>query len=103
MYNGVVTFPSTFFALRSEKVAQKAQYDCKLIPCPRELSSSCAVSLAFDAAEVEGIAEIIDKNRVKFEAIYLYQNGSIDSHGNGNGDGNDNGEQEEKEIIIWAE
>lgn len=92
MYNGVITFPSTFFALRSEKVAQKAQYNCKLIPCPRELSSSCAVSLAFDAAQVEEMAQMIEQNRVKFEAIYLYKNSTVQ-------DDSDT----DKEIEIWAE
>ena len=92
MYNGVVTFPSSFFALRSEKLTQKAQYACKLIPCPRELSSSCAVSLAFDAAQVEEVAQVINKNRVQFEAIYLYQ------------EANAQGESETpKEIVVWAE
>ena len=96
MYDGVITFPSSFFALRSEKVAQKAQYDCKLIPCPRELSSSCAVSLAFNATQVEHIAELIERNRVKFEAIYLYRS-------NESGQENLGPENTEREIIVWAE
>jgi len=77
MLDGVVTFPSSFYAIRGEKVAKKANLTCKLIPCPRELSSSCAVSLAFEPADVEAVAELIERNRVQWEAIYLYQrNGS---------------------------
>jgi hypothetical protein len=77
MLDGVVTFPSSFYAIRSEKVAKKADITCKLIPCPRELSSSCAVSLAFDPDQVETVAAVIERNRVQWEAIYIYRrNGS---------------------------
>ena len=90
MFDGVVTFPSTFFALRSEKVAQKADHVCKLIPCPRELSSSCAVSLAFEAAQVEAIAEVIQQSKVKYEAIYLYTSGNPEEDSDHN-----------KKVVVW--
>ncbi|MEW5957497.1 MAG: DUF3343 domain-containing protein [Chloroflexota bacterium] len=73
MLDGVITFPSSFYALRGEKVVKKANFTCKLIPCPRELSSSCAVSLAFEPAQVEPIAAVIAQNRVQWEAIYIYR------------------------------
>ncbi|MEM7125105.1 MAG: DUF3343 domain-containing protein [Chloroflexota bacterium] len=90
MYNGVVTFPSSFFALRSEKIAQRADYNCKLIPCPRELSSSCAVSLAFDGALVAEMAQLITQKRIKYEAIYLYKDSHVGDESNG-----------QKEIVTW--
>lgn len=73
MLDGVVTFPSSFYAIRGEKIAKKANLACKLIPCPRELSSSCAVSLAFDPDQVETVAAVIAQNRVQWEAIYIYR------------------------------
>lgn len=77
MLDGVVTFPSSFYAIRGEKVSKKAAITCKLIPCPRELSSNCAVSLAFDPAQVDTVAAIIEQNRVQWEGIYIYErNGS---------------------------
>ncbi len=75
--DGVITFPSSFYAIRGEKVSKKANLTCKLIPCPRELSSSCAVSLAFEPEQVEKIVAVIDDNRIKREAVFIYQqNGS---------------------------
>jgi len=73
MLDGVITFPSSFYAIRGEKVSKKANLTCKLIPCPRELSSSCAVSLAFEPDKVEEIVAIIDKNRVMREGVFIYQ------------------------------
>ena len=74
---GVVTFVGTFHALRSEQCVKRAALVCRLIPSPRELHSSCAVSLAFEAAAVRHIAEVIARNRIHHEGIYLYDVGGL--------------------------
>lgn len=89
MLDGVVTFPSSFYALRGEKVSKKANFNCKLIPCPRELSSSCAVSLAFEPDQVENIASLMTQNRVQWEGIYIYQSNGVAGS--------------EQEVVEWQE
>ena len=37
----IITFPSVWHAFRAEKALKTAQISCRLIPIPRELSSSC--------------------------------------------------------------
>ncbi|MGI9862128.1 DUF3343 domain-containing protein [Moorella naiadis] len=56
----LLTFPSTFYALRAEKMVQAAGLKGKLIPVPRELSSLCGLALELDPA-------------VTAQALYLLQ------------------------------
>lgn len=73
MGDSVATFFSSFYALRGEKTLHKHDIPCKLIPSPRELSASCAVSLTFEASLVESVADLLARNRVQVEAIYIYE------------------------------
>lgn len=71
-FNAVVTFPSTFFAMQAEKRFSQSALTCKLIPSPRDLSSSCAVSLNFSGDLVERAKEILTSQNLTFDTLYLY-------------------------------
>jgi len=45
-----LTFPTTYFALRSEAVLQETPLDFKLVPVPRSISSSCGTALRCSCA-----------------------------------------------------
>ena len=74
----VVTFEGTMQALRAEKRVKAAGVPCRLVPTPRELSSTCALALMLAHADREaaGAALIADGWRV--EAAYDYPEGGAE-------------------------
>ncbi|WP_406676279.1 DUF3343 domain-containing protein [Moorella sp. ACPs] len=44
----LLTFPSTYYALKAEKIVQGAGLQGRLIPMPRELSSLCGLALELE-------------------------------------------------------
>lgn len=60
------TFPSTYYALRAEKLMQEAGLAARLIPVPRALSSSCGLALEIATADEEAAMVILGAN-VKLE------------------------------------
>ena len=55
----VILVYSTSYALRAEKVLNKAGIACKLIPVPRKLSSDCGVCVRIDRADVEAMEQAV--------------------------------------------
>ena len=72
LLEGVVTFEGTIGALRAEKRIGGEGIDCRLIPTPRELSSTCALALAFSHADRQRVSEAIHAHDLRFEAVYFY-------------------------------
>lgn len=68
-YN-VVLFHSTAHAIRAEKVLLQAEFQIKLIPTPRQLSSDCGMALRFDRVEAERVAGVLQENRVPINGIH---------------------------------
>jgi hypothetical protein len=67
---GVILFHTTSSAIRAEKVAQKAGYDCKLIPTPREFSSDCGIALRFPWGDADGMKSRLEKVGVEVANVY---------------------------------
>lgn len=67
---GVILFHTTSSAIRAEKVALKAAFDCKLIPTPRELSSDCGVALKFKWSDADGIKSYLKKAGVEYSFVH---------------------------------
>jgi hypothetical protein len=67
---GVILFHTTSSAIRAEKVAQKAGYDCKLIPTPREFSSDCGIALRFAWGDADGIKGCLEEVGVELANVY---------------------------------
>ena len=72
LLEGVVTFEGTIGALRAEKRMKREGIECRLVPTPRELSSTCALALAFDRDDRAAVAAAIDRHGLRYEAVYLY-------------------------------
>lgn len=67
---GVILFHTTSSAIRAEKIVQKAGYECKLIPTPRELSSDCGIALRFAWGDADGVKGCLDEAGVEFASEY---------------------------------
>ena len=65
----VVLYYSTAHALRAEKVLQRADYQNKMIPTPRKLSSDCGMALRFDRTDEDRVAAVLEENKVPFNGI----------------------------------
>lgn len=67
---GVVLFPSTSAALRSERILQQAGLEIRLIPVPRELSSNCGIAVRFLWNDRERVEQALAAAKVDIEGVY---------------------------------
>lgn len=70
MTYGVALFYSTSLAIRAERVCQRAGFEVKLIPTPRQLSSDCGTALRFSWAEVDGVRAALAGQGVEVEGLH---------------------------------
>ena len=73
MPQGVILFPSIYFALRAEKKSKEKGLSVKLVPVPRHLSSDCGVCLRIPWEEKETIRSLLKEGNVKVEGIHLLE------------------------------
>ncbi len=66
---GLVTFPSTYWAVKGEKTLDKEGIPGKLVPIPRRLSSSCGLCLRFPLHEEARVSLLFKQAGVDFEQI----------------------------------
>ena len=72
LFEGILTFEGTMQALRAEKQVKRAGVGCRLVPTPRELSSTCALALTFGRADVATVGAALQADGWRVEAAYLY-------------------------------
>jgi len=63
----LLTFPSTFYALKAEKAVQAAGLKGRLIPVPRELSSLCGLALELALGTTGQVLTVLKENGIKLE------------------------------------
>ncbi len=66
----VILVYSTSYAIRAEKVLQKAAIRSKLIPVPRHLSSDCGVCVRVARADREAALEALAAHGVEIEGAH---------------------------------
>lgn len=66
----VILVYSTSYALRAEKVLEKAGIFCKMIPVPRHLSSDCGVCVRVERADREAAIRALEGSRVGIEGVH---------------------------------
>jgi len=66
----VITFHSTHLALKFEMVAKNKGLETKLIPVPRQISSSCGLAGKINENQVEATIKMCQENNIEFEHIY---------------------------------
>lgn len=69
---GLVTFKSTNYALQGEQIFKENRLTFKTIPTPREVSTSCGLSLLFLVGDIEKIKELIEKGHLAIDGLYKY-------------------------------
>lgn len=65
-----LTFASTYFALRTEALLQESNFSFKLVPVPRQISSSCGTALQCSCIDLEAIRSTLENAGVKIEGSH---------------------------------
>lgn len=66
-----MTFKSVSYAMKVEAALKKCSVNFKIIPVPRSISSSCGLCVRFQKEDMEKFKEIIEKNSLVYDNIYL--------------------------------
>ncbi len=66
----VLTFYSTHLALYAEKLAKEAGLKGKLMPVPRQLSSSCGLCLRLPEIEVDRALYLLEHSGVEVDGVH---------------------------------
>lgn len=66
----VLTFHTTHHALNSEKVLKEYGIPVKLIPVPRQVSSSCGIAAEFPCDEKDRIQLICKQHHIEVDDIH---------------------------------
>ena len=66
----VITFNSTYHAIRGEKLLLNENLIVRTIPTPREITESCGLSIKFIEEDLEKIKYIIKENDLNIKGIY---------------------------------
>lgn len=69
-YYCIVTFHTTQQPLVFEKNLIKEGINTKLMPVPRQVSSSCGIAARVDCKEKEKILSICNKNNIEIEGFH---------------------------------
>lgn len=72
----VATFDTTHMALRFEKICRNAGYSVRIIPVPRELSSSCGFACSFPCDKREELRDLARGARVEIADLHSLPDGS---------------------------
>lgn len=67
----LISFESTHMAIKSEKLLKEESLDIRIIPVPREITSSCGLSLRINPTDYEKSRVILDKNKIEISGCYL--------------------------------
>jgi len=67
----LISFESTHMAIKSEKLLKEVDLDIRIIPVPREITSSCGLSLRINPLDYNEAIKILVKNMIKFSGCYL--------------------------------
>lgn len=70
--DGIVTFLSSYQALRSERAVVSAGVAAKLVPAPRDLSPTCVTALRFPWTEAGRVGEILAAQRIELDRVVHY-------------------------------
>jgi hypothetical protein len=66
----VITFASTSGALKGERLMKAAERRFVMMPTPRELSTSCGLSLKVEPADVGESYRILREGGVEVDGVY---------------------------------
>ena len=71
--DGLISFFSSYHAIRANTVLRRGGLASKLIPGPKELSPNCGVAVRFEYARRENVLAIHAAKKVQVEDVHFYQ------------------------------
>lgn len=69
----LLTFATTSYALKAERILKEAEADFMMIPTLREISSSCGLSVKLLPNQLDNYASELKKAQVPIESVYRVQ------------------------------
>ena len=78
--DALISFFSSYHAMRAETVLKRNGLSAQLIPGPKELSPNCGVALRFEYAERETALQALAARNVRIDRIHFYRPRSDDWH-----------------------
>ncbi len=66
----IITFGSTSYALKAEKIMKNLVKLHMIIPTPREISASCGLALKIDPSFLDECFQILAQEKVPVEEVY---------------------------------
>ena len=70
MKQSYFTFPTTFQAIKAEKVLTDGGWEFKMVPVPRSISSSCGTALRCRPEDAETIRAFLRKTLVETDGCF---------------------------------
>ncbi len=66
----LISFNSTHHAIRFEKRLKELKLNIKTIPTPREITSSCGLSIMFSKDNIDTIKNSIDDLKIDYYGVF---------------------------------
>ncbi|MEF9991497.1 MAG: DUF3343 domain-containing protein [Peptostreptococcaceae bacterium] len=66
----IVAFNSTHHAIRTDKVLNEKNIKVTTLPTPREISSSCGISVRFLKDDMDTIVETLEENEILYHGVF---------------------------------
>ena len=66
----IVSFNSTQYAMRADKLIRENNITSTTLPTPREITASCGISIRFLKEDLDKVSSILKDNSVEFKGIY---------------------------------
>ena len=71
-WDGLVTFTSSFAAIRAERRLNEADIPNRLIPGPRDISPRCGVALQFEYLQRDDVERVLRSGNVPVDGLHRY-------------------------------
>lgn len=69
----VITFETTHYAIAAEKLFKEKKYPIQIIPTPREITSSCGLSIRFDESFLPFVKKDITESNIAIKGVYILE------------------------------
>ena len=66
----IVAFNSTHHAIRTDKVLNEKDLKVTTLPTPREISSSCGISVRFLESDMDTVINSLEENEILYHGIF---------------------------------
>lgn len=70
--DGIITFVSSYQALRSERAVKAAGVPARLVPAPRDLSPTCVTALRFPWPEAARVEQLLAAHKIEVDQALHY-------------------------------